>query len=168
MAIKDLIPWNWGKREAPMRRETADPLSALQSNIDRAFETFWRAFDLPISSTGRAGFPSATLPIDVRETDRELEVTAELPGMDENDVEISVAEGILTIRGKKEAERASEEEGYFLRERSFGTVDRVISLPEGLDLDSAKATFNNGVLTIKIPKTAEAQAAIKRIPVQRG
>jgi HSP20 family protein len=167
MTIKDLIPWNWGKRETPVRRETTNPLGALQSNIDRAFEDFWRAFDLPISSTGRDGFPGVTLPVDVRETDRAVEVTAELPGMDEKDVEVSVAEGVLTIRGKKESERASEEKGYFLRERTFGSVERVVPLPDGLDPDSAKATFKNGVLAITIPKTSEAQAAMKRIPVQR-
>ena len=107
--------------------------------------------------------------VDVRETDKEVEVVAELPGMDEADVDVSVAAGMLTIRGEKKSEREERRrKGYILRERSFGRIERVVPLPEGLDLDSAKATFKNGVLTVRIAKTAEAQRAVKRIPVQRG
>ena len=95
-------------------------------------------------------------------------MVAELPGMDEADVEVSVAEGMLTIRGEKKSERDEEEKGYVLRERSFGRIERVVPLPAGLDLDSAKATFKNGVLTVTIARTAEAQAAVKHIAVQRG
>jgi HSP20 family protein len=95
-------------------------------------------------------------------------VVVELPGMDEADIDVSVAEGMLTIRGKKKAERETEDKGYVLRERSFGTIERMVPLPDGLDVDSAKASFMNGVLTVSIPRTAEAQAAVKRIPVQRG
>lgn len=88
--------------------------------------------------------------------------------MDEADVDVSVAEGMLTIRGEKKSEREREGDGYILRERSFGRIERMVPLPEGLDLDSAEATFKNGVLTVRIAKTAEAQRAAKRIQVQRG
>ena len=166
--IRDIIPWSRGGREVSVRRESEDPMVALQSEFDRVFENFWRAFDLPMLSGGNGGFADVLAPrIDIRETDKSVEVTAELPGLDEGDVDISVAEGMLTIRGEKKAEREESDQGYVLRERSYGRFERMVALPEGLDLDSAKATFKNGVLTVTIPKTAETQATMRRIPVQR-
>jgi HSP20 family protein len=168
MNIRDLIPWTRGGRDVQVRREGSDPMVALQSDIDRVFDNFWRSFDLPMLGAGNGGFRAALTPrVDVRETDKEVEVVAELPGMDEADIDVSVAEGMLTIRGEKKAEREQEERGYVLRERSFGRIERMVPLPDGLDPDSAKATFKNGVLTVTIAKTPEAQAAVKRIPVQR-
>lgn len=168
MHIRDLIPWSRGGREVQVRREGADdPMLALQSDINRMFESFWRNFDLPALGNGGDGFVTGALPrVDVRETDKEVEVVAEAPGMDEADLDVSVAEGMLTIRGEKKAEREQEDQGYILRERSFGRIERLVPLPDGLDLDSAKATFKNGVLTVTMMKTPEAQAAVKRIQVQ--
>ena len=141
----------------------------LQLDINRVFDNFWRSFELPMLGTGNGGAGSGLVPqVDVRETDQEIEVIAELPGMDEADVDVSVAPGMLTIRGEKKSEREQEGDGYILRERSFGRIERMVPLPEGLDLDSAEATFKNGVLTVRIAKTAEAQRAAKRIQVQRG
>jgi HSP20 family protein len=175
MNIRDLIPWGHSRREpwsrggrevATRRDDDDDPMRALQSDINRVFDNFWRSFELPMLGDG--GRDSDLLPrVDVRETDNAVEVVAELPGMEEADVDVSVAEGMLTIRGEKRSER-EEGNGYILRERSFGRIERLVPLPEGLDLDSAEATFKNGVLTVRIAKTAEAQRAAKRIQVQRG
>jgi HSP20 family protein len=169
MNIRDLIPWSRGGREVQVRQEGAqDPMLALQSDIDRVFGDFWRRFGLPIPGIGGDGVAGGlSARVDVRETDREVEVVAELPGLDETDVDVSVVEGMLTIRGQKRSEREEDKEGYVLRERSFGRIERMVPLPAGIDLDSAKATFKNGVLTVTIAKTPEAQAAVKRIPVQR-
>lgn len=171
MNIRDLIPWSRGGHEVQVRREGApEPMLAFPSDIDRVFEDFWRRFGLPIPRPwgDGDGAESGVMPrVDVRETDNEVEVVAELPGMDEAGIDVSLAPGMLTIRGEKRSERDEEKEGYVLRERSFGRVERVVPLPDGLDLDSAKATFKNGVLTVSIAKTPEAQAAVKRIPVQR-
>jgi HSP20 family protein len=154
---------------ATRRDDDDDPMRALQLDINRVFDNFWRSFELPMLGTGNGGAGSGLVPqVDVRETDQEVEVVAELPGMDEADVDVSVAEGMLTIRGEKKSEREREGDGYILRERSFGRIERLVPLPEGLDLDSAEATFKNGVLTVRIAKTAEAQRAAKRIEVQRG
>lgn len=168
MHIKDLMPWSWGKRNVPAQREDTDPIRNLQSGINRAFEDFWRGFDLPMTGQWDGGLPLDLPRVDVRESDKEIEVVAELPGMDDADVDVSVAEGALTIRGEKKSEREKEEKGYVLRERSSGRIERVVPLPQELDVDSAKASFKNGVLTVTIPKTAEARAALKRIPVRRG
>lgn len=177
MNIRDLIPWSQSRREpwSQSRRQVAvrrenedDPVQALQQNIDRVFEDFWRTFNLPMLGDWDGGAASAVVPrVDVRETDEEVEVVAELPGMEEADVDVSVSQGMLTISGEKRSEREEEDDGYVLRERSFGRVERIVPLPEGLDVDSAQATFRNGVLTVRIPKTAETQRAAKRISVQR-
>ncbi len=172
MAIKDILPWNRSKHELQERREgreSYDPIRALQLDLDRAFGEFWRAFDSPAPTGMQAGLALPALPrVDIRETDREVEVIAELPGMDDKDVDVTVAEGILTIRGEKKSEHESEEKGFVRRERSFGRVERVVPLPDGVDLDSAKATFKNGVLSVTFAKTPEAQAAVKRVQVQRA
>jgi HSP20 family protein len=177
MNIRDLIPWSQSRREpmgqssrelAVRRGDQDDPVSTLQQSIDRVFEDFWRTFDLPMLGNGEDGLAAGFVPrVDVRETEQEVEVVAELPGMNEADVDVSVAQGMLTIRGEKKSEREQEERGYVLRERSFGRVERIVPLPEGLDLDAAQATFKDGVLTVRIQKTAEAQRAAKRISVQR-
>ena len=158
MNIRDLIPWNWGKRQVPVRREQSQPLQSLQNDINRAFDSFWRGFDLPWPSTSSAW--SISMPsVDVSESDKEIEVTAELPGIDEKDIDISLAEGVLTIRGEKKSEVEKKEKDYYLQERTFGSIERVVPLPDTIDLDSANATFKNGVLTVKLAKKPEAAAA---------
>ncbi|MFN5405480.1 Hsp20/alpha crystallin family protein [Bradyrhizobium sp.] len=167
MNIRDLIPWNWGKRQVPVRREQSQPLQSLQNDINRAFDSFWRGFDLPWPSTSSAW--SISMPsVDVSESDKEIEVTAELPGIDEKDIDISLAEGVLTIRGEKKSEVEKKEKDYYLQERTFGSIERVVPLPDTIDLDSANATFKNGVLTVKLAKKLEAAAATKRITVRRA
>jgi HSP20 family protein len=172
MNIRDLIPWSRGGREVQVRREGREETAlALPSDIDRMFDDFWRRFGLPIPGVWGDGNGAAggLMPrVDVRETEQEVEVIAELPGMNEADVDVSLAPGMLTIRGEKKSERDEEKEGYVLRERSFGRVERVVPVPDGLDLDSAKAVFKDGVLTVTIAKTPEARRAVRRIAVQRA
>jgi HSP20 family protein len=170
MRVTDLIPWSRGRRDiaAAPGGDSMERFGVLQSDINRAFEEFWRRFEAPMVA-GRppdiagAGIP----PVDIRETDKALEVRAELPGMDEGDVDVSIADGALIIRGEKRSERARESEAFTLRECSFGRVERVIPLPDGLDLDSAQADFRNGVLNVAIPKTTQTQSSAKRIPVKQ-
>jgi HSP20 family protein len=165
MRMKGITPWSRGRNQVAERRGNGDPLQALQSGINSVFEDFWRGFDLP--TAWRGGLGSDRSPkVDVRETDKEVQVVAELPGLNEADIEVGVAEGALTIRGEKKEERESKEKGYILHERTFGQFERVVPLPDGLDIDAAVATFKNGVLTVKIPKTAEAKDAARRITVR--
>jgi HSP20 family protein len=99
MNIKELIPWSRGRREVSMRRDDADPIVVLQADINRVFDNFWRGFDPSTPAMWDTGFTNgSTPPIDLRETEKEIEVVAELPGMDEKDVEVSVADGTLVIR----------------------------------------------------------------------
>jgi HSP20 family protein len=169
MAIKDILPWSRGKREIQERRDDYDPLRALQSDLNRAFSDFWRTFDLPVPNGRQADLSLVAPPrVDLRETDREVEVIAELPGMDDKDVDVTVADGILTIRGEKKSEHETTEQGFIRRERSFGRFERIMPLPDGVDLESARAAFKNGVLTVTLAKTPEAQAAVKRVQVRQA
>jgi HSP20 family protein len=124
-------------------------------------------FPLPLSR-----WPSALLnndsrvQVDVVETDKDVRVTAELPGMEESDIDVRVSNGMLIISGEKKVDREMDENGYTLRERSFGRVERTLPLPEGIDGKAAEATFKSGVLTVTIPKTNQARSKAKRIPVQ--
>ncbi|HET7608883.1 MAG TPA: Hsp20/alpha crystallin family protein [Gammaproteobacteria bacterium] len=141
----------------------------LQQDINRLFDTFWRGMGMPMPSAWNE-LATEDLPrVDVRETDKEVVVSAELPGMDEKDVEISVAGGLLSIRGETARERETENDGYVQRERTVGAVERLVPLPDGLDLDSARATMKNGLLTVKIPRAGAASSdGAKQISIQRS
>jgi len=130
-------------------RTRLTPFGLLQSEIDRVFDNFanWRGFD--------GGFNPS---MEVTETDKSIEISTELPGIDEKDVEINVADNILTIRGEKKAEKEEKNKTYRLVERSYGSFERSLALPPGIDADAIKASMNKGVLKITLPKPATAQA----------
>ena len=163
MQIKDLIPWA-RKDGAPDAKSSEDnPMATLQREMNHVFENFWNRvgqFEWPWSS-GEAKS-------DVVETDKAIEVSIELPGMEMKDIEVTVNDDMLTVKGEKKIERQEEKKGYYLSERSYGAIYRTIPLPPGVDGEKAQASFKNGVLTIKLPQTPEAQAKVKRIEVKNG
>jgi HSP20 family protein len=106
--------------------------------------------------------------VDVVEKDRAYEVTAELPGLDEKNVEVKVANGTLTIKGEKSEEKEEKRKDYYLSERRFGSFERRFQIPQGVDASKIEANFKKGVLTVTLPKTQEAQAAEKTIAVKAG
>jgi HSP20 family protein len=106
--------------------------------------------------------------VDVTETERAYEITAELPGLDEKNIEVKLAEGVLTIKGEKQEEKEEKKKDYYLQERSFGSFQRAFQVPDGVDTDKIEAAFKNGVLTLTLPKSAEAQKAEKKIAVKAG
>lgn len=167
MRITDLIPWRGSGGDVANRPAPMDPMRTLQLDVDRAFDHFWRMVPYPFASLGRLEQTDAVR-VDVSDSGKEVAVTAELPGMSDADVDVSISDGLLTIRGEKKSDREAEENGVLVRERIYGAVERTVPLPGGVDPDAAKATFRNGVLTIVIPKSAELQADTKRIPVQAG
>jgi len=150
----------------PVGRERsafAQPFVSLQREIDRLFEDFGRG--LPSFAGGNGGNGGALVPsTDVTETDKEIEITAELPGLEEKDVQVNFADGVLTIRGEKKAEKEEKDKNYRLVERSYGAFERSIALPDGVKPEDVKATIAKGVLTVKVPKPAPAQA--KKIEVK--
>ncbi len=118
-------------------------------------EPFWREVTWP------------TMPaVDVVETEKAYEVTADLPGMDEKNIEVKVADGVLTIKGEKQQEKEEKKKDYYLQERSFGSYQRSLELPEGVETDKIEASFKKGVLTVTLPKKPEAQKSTKKIEVR--
>ncbi len=165
MTIKDLVPWKWGEeKQVPVKRaESEDTLTTLHNDIDRLFDDFFRGFDLaPFGESFSTFSPN----IDVRENDHEYQVTAELPGMDENDIEVTLDNNSLTISGEKKQEMEDKGQNTYRMERSYGSFQRCISLPPGIQSDQIDANFNKGILTITLPKTAEVQKHVKHIPVK--
>jgi len=150
------------------------PFESLRREIDRLFEDFnggWRSplgrsfFDVPPFSSREAAWPAVPA-VDVAETDKAYEITAELPGIDEKNVEVKFADGVLTIKGEKTEEKEEKKKDYYLSERNYGAFQRSFQVPAGVDADKIEANVNKGVLTVKLPKTAEAQKAEKKIPVK--
>jgi HSP20 family protein len=161
MQIKDLIPWA-RKDSAPEARSSQDnPIAALQREMNQLFDNFWNRighFDWP--------WGSGEAKSDVVEVDNAIEVSIELPGMELKDIEVTVSDDMLTVKGEKRIERKEEKKGYYLSERSYGAIYRTIPLPPGVDGEKAQASFKNGVLTIRLPQTPEAKAKVKRIEVK--
>jgi HSP20 family protein len=169
MNASSLLPRKRARSDAARRRDGESGVVTLQEGINRLFDSFWRGIGAPTPAAWNVVATEGLPRVDVRETDKEVVVAAELPGIDENDVEISVAGGLLTIRGETELERETSNDTYVQRERSVGVVERAVPLPNGLDLDSARATMKNGLLTVKIPRTSAASSAgAKQISVERA
>jgi HSP20 family protein len=106
--------------------------------------------------------------MDVTENDSAYEIVAELPGMDEKNVDVTLANGVLTVKGEKTEEREERKKDYYLRERIFGSFDRSFRLPDGVDAAKIDATFKNGILNITLPKTTEAKQSEKKIIIKGG
>ncbi|MCS3743345.1 Hsp20/alpha crystallin family protein [Rhizobium sp. BK661] len=151
MKITDLVRWQGGSgRDVTARTAPMDPLRGLQLDVDRAFDNFWRMVPYPFAALDRLPQPD-TVRMDVGDSGKEITVTAELPGMSDADIDVSIRDGLLTIRGEKKSDREAEKNGVLVRERTYGAVERIMPLPDGIDPDAAKATFKNGVLTLVIP-----------------
>ena len=103
--------------------------------------------------------------MDVSERENEYEITAELPGMDASNIDVKLSEGVLTIKGEKEEQKEEKQKDYHISERRFGSFQRSFELPEGIDEDKIQASFEKGVLTIKLPKGPEARKPEKKIPI---
>lgn len=142
-----------------------NPFERLHDEVDRLFESFGHG---PLRSIARADNGSTLMSprIDVKETDKEILISAELPGVDEKDVEVTFADNVLTIKGEKKTEKEEKDTNYHRVERSYGSFMRSISLPAAADEAKISATCKNGVLSVTVPKSAEAQAKAKRIEVK--
>ena len=150
------------------------PFESLRQEIDRLFNDFGQGFWRPFGRSLFAHDPLfqremrlTTMPaVDVIESEKAYEVTAELPGMDEKNIEVKVANGVLTIRGEKAEDKEEKNKDFHMRERRFGAFERAFRIPEIVDMDKIEATFKKGVLMVKMPKTAEAQKPVKKIAVK--
>lgn len=163
MTIRDLIPWNRSRSVAIRRGEEPNPFLALHREMNRLFDEAFRSFDMAPFGNGRfldgmAGWPN----MEVSETDHEIRVTAELPGIEEKDVEVELADGVLTIRGEKRSE--TEDSDRLFSERYYGRFERRLPV-EDVAEDKAEASFRNGVLTVTLPKLPDTQRKVRRIAI---
>ena len=157
MNVKSLLPF--GTKRGELARGDSHPFTSLQREIDRVFADFTRGWPT------LGGFQVAPR-IDVTEREKEIAITAELPGLEEKDVKVELADNVLTISGEKKAEKEEKNDDRYIVERSYGSFARSIELPDGVDPENIKASMAKGVLTLTVPKPAVNQPEAKKIEVK--
>ena len=140
------------------------PVRSLQGDVNRLFNEFFGDFAFP--AFDRLTVFAPTPAIDVAETDSGYRVTAELPGIAAKDVEITVADGYLTLKGEKSHQHTTTDKGFVRQERTFGSFRRVFALPKDADLDHAQAELKDGILTLTVTKHADADADTRKIDIR--
>ena len=165
MNMRDLIPWGRNQQTTPSRyRDESDPFMTLHREMNRLFDDVFRGFDMaPLGSLGRTlSWPH----VEVVDSDKDVRISAELPGLEDKDVEILMGDGVLTIRGEKRSETDDKERAF--SERHYGRFERRIPLAWEVEEDRIDASFRNGVLTVTMPKSAESKPNVKRIAINRA
>ncbi len=161
MTIRSLVP-SFGKKRVPVRYNDS-PFRLLHEDMNRLFDDFFRGFDLePFDRHLNSFNPD----VEVSENDKEIKVSAELPGMDEKDIDVSLTDNELTISGEKKEEKERNGKDYFMKERSYGSFKRSIPLYSEIETEKVNAHFNKGVLTITMPKSAKAIEELKKIKIK--
>jgi len=160
--MRNLIPW--GRSNAVSTPRTTDetsPFHALHRQMDRLFEDFFHDFDAPFtrSAWSSGGWPN----IELNEGEKDVKVIAELPGLDEKDIDVTLRDGVLTLKGEKKSETG----GARYSERWHGQFARSIDIGAEVDPDRVRASFDKGVLTITLEKRPDAQSSVKRIAINR-
>lgn len=189
MDIKKFAPWNWFKKEeeeagstVPVVRQdvqqvypesrSTSPIVQLHREMDRLVENAFRGFGLsPFRSELFTPHTAAGLlkpQVDIGATDKEYSITVEVPGVDEKDVKVEIAGNTLTIRGEKKQEKEEKDKNYYRIERSYGSFQRVLSLPDDADQEGVKASFKKGVLKITMPRQALPRTEVKQIEIKSG
>jgi len=164
MAIKNTLPSVSGKKSVPTRLDEANPFAVMQREINALFDNFFRGgFESePFESRMGAFAPH----IDVSESDKEIKVSAELPGMDEKDIDVLLQNNMLTVKGEKKEEKEDKGKDYYHMERSYGSFSRTIPLTVEVQSEKVAATFKKGVLTVILPKSEKAVKATKKVAIK--
>ena len=166
MTIKDLVARKH-KGDMPARQLGKESLFSFQRDMNRLFDNFFRGFELAPFGEHEGTFMPAFAPkVNVSEKDKEVHVSAELPGMDEKDVSVEVDEDTLTIKGEKKEKHEEKEKNWHRIEQSYGSFYRVIPLPSKVDTTKAKAQFKKGVLDVTLPKVEDAKHNRKAIEIK--
>jgi HSP20 family protein len=169
MHASEILPWNWGKRNVPVQSvsesESERAVPALQDTVSRVINDFFGGGvfgrDWPIAPHGEF-LP----PLDASETDECIQISLELPGLDAKDVDVSLADDMLTIKGQKSEESERDDDGTHWTERRFGSFQRVVPLPCEVEPDSATASFKRGVLEIELHKSEVARTRSRGVRIQ--
>lgn len=162
MTLRSLVP-SLGRRRVPVRYSSENPFGLLHRNMDRMFEDFFGGFDL---EPFERNYTSFRPDIEVTENDREIKVSAELPGMEKKDIDVSLANDTLTISGEKKEAKEENGKDYFMKERTYGSFKRLIPLHAEIEADKIDARFKKGVLTIKIPKSGKVKEKKRTVKVE--
>jgi HSP20 family protein len=162
MPNRELTPWTGNRGVTSFDR---DPFASFRRQVDRLFDDFFTPPETR-SFGGSATSPVVWPSVDVHETDQAYKVTAELPGLEQKDVEVNLRDNALTISGEKRQERKEEDGGRAYAERAFGRFERTIPLEAEVDADKVQANFKNGVLTVEAPKNPAARDKTRRIEVK--
>ena len=168
MNMRDLIPWGRNQQTTPRRdRGEGDPFMTLHREMNRLFDDVFRTFDMaPFGSFGGMGRMAGWPHVEVAETDKDIRISAELPGLEDKDVEVLMGDGVLTLRGEKKSQVEDTDRAF--SERSYGRFERRIPLAWEVDEDKIDAAFRNGVLTVTMPKSPESKPNVKRIAINRA
>lgn len=161
MNLGSLIPWRSKSQPLSQRDDFFDPIFSLRREIDRMFDEIFDGF-------GNSAYRSVNLrpAIDITENDKELVISADMPGLDEKDLDVSLVGDVLSIKGEKRAEHEQKNGDHYYVERRFGSFSRSVRLPFEVDDQEVEAKYDKGVLTIRVPKPAELQRAVRRIPIK--
>ncbi|KRR27633.1 Hsp20/alpha crystallin family protein [Bradyrhizobium retamae] len=159
MALRDLILWGNGPRDLSLHRNEPNSFLALHREMNRLFDNAFRSLDIAPFSSQAMGWPS----VEVNETEKEVKVIAELPGLEEKDVNVELRDGMLTISGEKKSETEDKERRF--SERYYGRFARSVPVDD-IDQDKIAASFKDGVLTVTLPKAPAAQQKVKRIAIK--
>ncbi len=166
------LPIKSKEKAVEHRAESWLPFESLRSEIDRLFDdvapNLWHR---PLASALMPRVPrlselDVAPAVDLAETDKSYEISCELPGMEEKDIEVAISNGILTIRGEKQEEKEEKKQEYVLSERRYGSFQRTFRMPDGVDAEKIAANFSKGVLSITLPKTPEAQRNERKIQIK--
>jgi HSP20 family protein len=188
MSVKKWIPWNWFKNEeesvgmsVPVQRATRqerghvlrNPMEQFHHEVDRLFDQAFRGFGLTPFAFDRSLLPRMTdgmlkPTLDLSATDKDYTITMEIPGVDEKDVRLEIVNDTLTIQGEKKQGNEEKGKNYYRMERSYGSFQRTLSLPEDADQNGVTATFKRGILTVTMPRKALPNSDVKQIEVKRA
>lgn len=151
----------------PATREPESRMLSLRDEMDRLFDDLFTGLGRPLWPATRTPAMVEFMPtVDVSETDGQIKVSAELPGMTEKDIKVELDEDTVTISGEKKQEEEEEKGGRYWRESSYGSFRRDVPIPSGVDMDNAKASFKNGKLHVTIPKSEDAKEKRKSVEVR--
>lgn len=162
MRIKNFLP----AMQRPERRDDDHPFYSLQRQMNSLFDDFFTGFDITPRGFAAGGFGGFMPSIDVKESEKEFTIRAELPGVDEKDIDVTVANDAVTIKGEKKEEKEDKGKNYYYMERSYGSFNRVIPLAAETEAGKAEASFKNGILNITIPKSSSAKAKGTKVPIK--
>ena len=177
MTLKEMVPWRWGglrrwdDEDRPFESFFRE-MDSLHKEMDRLFEDFWKgsgrhSMTTPWHSTTAPWAHGEIMPrIDETEDDKAFHIQVELPGMDKDDVDITLSNGVLTIRGEKKREDEEKGKDFYRKERSYGAFRRSLPVPAEVDDSKIDASFRKGVLYIELPKSEEARKKVTHIDVK--